>query len=102
MKIKIQVLTPKFSGAILKKHGYKLRNMPVHMRCGYEDNFNKYEKEIIVDSYNHRSEAGKEVSATQEILKENCGWFESPGIELGCRAMASIRFLDSSISLWKK
>jgi hypothetical protein len=104
MKANVLIFTEKFQGAILKKNGYKLRNMPVHCRCDREDELNKYVKTIEVNDFNQRTIVHAEITKAQEILKEAYGWFECEYNDIGNTFMA---YMQSSINeihikLWKK
>jgi hypothetical protein len=104
MREYIYVFTKKRYGSILKQHGYKLQNMPVHARCGDEDELNKYVKIIEVNEFSSRSKVNEEVSQAQKILETSLHWFESPGIEVGntCMGYINTSAYERRFYFWRK
>ena len=101
---KIEIYTVKRAGMILKNRGYKLNNLPLHLRSSIDDDLNKYVKCLELDEYNELQKTIEEIQEVEDLLKETHNWFESNNFEVGCKCVGYIYVvrLDKVYHLWKR
>lgn len=92
MKTAIEIFTKKRTGKILKEHGYKLQNPPLHSRSANnpEDHLNRYVKYIEVSHYTIDSKVSDELHKITDILTKNYNWYQSNFFEVGSTCMGYI------------
>lgn len=107
ISVRVECLTKKHTGKKLLDLGFKLNNLPTHMRSSDEDHLNKYVKVIKAPEHTIRSVVGAAKQEAVDVLGDEYGWFVGfeSGIHIGSTAMGYVtdnHFGGASIFLWKK
>lgn len=100
----IEIFTVKRSAMALKSLGYKLHNLPLHLRTSSEDDLNRYVKDIEVSVFSELLVIKEEIEAAKTLLNDAHEWFYSKDFVVGCTCVGYIysTTTEKCSYLWKR